>query len=332
MLEEEVKKISTTLDKVCERLSQLESGSQGHYPYLNALDPYAQQWCPYPNVPEQSFLATAGLLHRSTSLPSILQLDSQDTEQKENQQQKFQFLSGDQVQHLGQVRPGHTGAHNLPSCYPHLFVPQYTGFPLQDVRGSAPVNDLKPRYEAIRNLVNKVVLDSDWCITESKQGIASGDRELATVISRSAKFVETDLRLMIQMQEHFNDDAKVAEILDQLHLVQKAHMRYLQEEYSSLQVGGQYSAQAKSVFKSIRRNTSVYTPAFIDDIKTVLSITGTQHPPQCYRPPSQWFQPRQGNFNRFQGSFRPGNPPRFRNPGAHYQPRLMPMQREDVDS
>ena len=87
---------------------------------------------------------------------------------------------------------------------------------------------------------------------------------------------------MQELQSVYGSETKSAEILDQLHTVQKAHMRYIQEEYNSLQIGGQYGPQAKSMFKAIRRNTSVYTPAFIGDIKTVLNVTGAavQRPPR----------------------------------------------------
>ena len=80
--------------------------------------------------------------------------------------------------------------------------------------------------------------------------------KLAAILSRSGKFIEMELKLMQCLQDSYSDDVKVGELLDQLHTVQKAHMKYVQEEYNSLQIAGQYGTQAKSVFKAIRHNTT----------------------------------------------------------------------------
>ena len=315
MSDDEFKQLSDTLSKVCERLSRLESGHQVQPSHLTTQD--NSQWGP-------GFAATGGsFLQRSCSSPSLLQRNGESGKDTEK---KFTFGS-DQAESgvprqppVGYLRPDQQGAHSLnPSHY------QFHQHPGIDGRGSVSMPDLKPRFEAIKNSVGKVVLDSDWCLPDSKQGIASGDRELAAILSRSAKFVETELKLMQVMQECYHDDTKVADTLDQVHLTQRAHMRYLQEEFSSLQVGGQFGPQAKSVFKSIRRSTTVYTPSFVDDIKTVLSITGTQQtqrPAAPRFPPNQRFRPR-GQGGNFRGNFR------FRQPGQHYQPRWIPPGRDD---
>ena len=50
-------------------------------------------------------------------------------------------------------------------------------------------------------------------------------------------------------------------------------MHYLQEEYSSLQVGGQYGPQTKAVFCSLQRNTSNLNAEAIENLKTAVSIS-----------------------------------------------------------
>ena len=77
--------------------------------------------------------------------------------------------------------------------------------------------------------------------------------------------------------------------------VSHSHMRYLQEEFTTLQVGGQYDLQTKAVFRSLQRNTSNLTSEGIENLKTVVSTS----------------QPMQVSTNNQQGrgfgGFRPHN-------------------------
>ena len=153
------------------------------------------------------------------------------------------------------------GQAPVPVQYPYPYV--YGGEP----RGPTPIQpDYRTQFESIRNSVSRVHIDAEWLLSDSRSGINSSDREQAAVLSRNARFVETQIKLMSELEGFYEEDngEKVAEILDSVRVCQRAHMRYIQEEYSSLQVGGRYGPQAKSMFKDIRRSTSIYNTAFID--------------------------------------------------------------------
>ena len=198
-------------------------------------------------------------------------------------------------------------------------------------QGLAPSQpDYRSQYEVIRGSVSNVVLEADFMLNENRAGISANDREQAVVLARNGKFVETQLRLMQELQDNYADQATVAVILDKLHLVQKAQMRYMQEEYSCLQVGGQFGQQTKSIFKAIRRQTTAYTPALIEDIKTAVNVTGVAGNHFAYRPPhpqSQYQQP-QFQFRSWGNQFCPRRP-FFNNFNQSYQPRQVPYNREN---
>ena len=179
----------------------------------------------------------------------------------------------------GQFQVNPTGGHPLPV---YLVDPRQGPTPTQP--------DLRSQYEAIKSSVSSVILDTDFMLNENRSRIASSDREQAAVLARNGKFIETQLRLMQQLQDNYFDQSKVATILDRIHTVQKAQMRYIQEEYSSLQIGGQFGQQTKSIFKSIRRQTTVYTPALIDDIKIAVNLTGGTTGKFGQRPPRPYMQ------------------------------------------
>ena len=237
-----------------------------------------------------------------------------DLSQEEGKSQENQDRPEDTQHNTGILRPGRPVGplQDTPRFVTPILnqqqVPPFTQHPIPvfmvDPRRSQPTNnsDFHAQYEVIKNPVSRIILEPDFILNENRSGITSDDREQAAIISRSAQFVETELKLMQELQVCFFDEQKLASVLDQLHTTQKAHMRYLQEEYSSLQVAGQFGPQTRSVFKSLRKQTSTYTTSFIDDIKTAVSVTGGQGgkfstQQQWPRPP---FNPRGG----FRGGFR----------------------------
>ena len=268
----------------------------------------------------------------STSLPTGLDGAGAEADPGTEGQDQDQQASGGQ-ETTGQTRPATGGVpplglpqgfHPAHVAHPGLQYMYPVQFPTPELlSGPAPQPDanLKGQFEAIRSSVSRTVLQPEWILADNKSGIASADREQAAIIARSAKHVETELKLMQEIQEVIADSAKVAEYLDKLYVVQKAHMRYLQEEYSGVQIGGRYGPQAKAVFRDIRRQTSTYTPALVDDIKTVLNITGGQQRPSF----------RGRGHQRGRGGFH-GNGYRGRRPGSNsYQPRHIPPNRDEID-
>ena len=151
--------------------------------------------------------------------------------------------------------------------------------------------NLKWEYEALKDPLSKVLLPSGCRINDNKSGINSKDKEQAASLWRSGHFVETGLKLMSEVQKNWGNWDQVGDHLDNVLLSLTAHMRYIQEEYTSLQVGVQYSNQTKQVFKSLQRNTSNLNPEGIENIKTAVSITE----------PSQ-SAPVNNNYNNF-GNF-----------------------------
>ena len=329
MSTEEIKGITSTLEKIAQRLDKLEhvDEDKGTTRLDQLYGACATQPGDWPYVPFTQDSTFTSHLQRSVSSPSLLHTEA-PPEGEENQ------ATSQGGPRRPVLRPDQTGAPppfafttprfpqvGAPIRYPFQPYPMYVVDPAKS--HTPPQSDYKAQYEAIRSAVGRVILDPDWMLTDSKTGISSTDRELAAIVARSAKHVETELKLMQELQSVFGDNTKVADLMDQLHIVQKAHIRYLQEEYSSLQIAGQYGQQAKSVFKSIRRSTILYTPAFVDDIKTVLSVTGAGNQ-QRPRQQNRFRAPRPPQWNP---SFRPK---RFGNPGF-YQPRNVSQNRDDQE-
>lgn len=180
-------------------------------------------------------------------------------------------------------------------------------------------------FEAIKDSLIRVRLPNTYRLSENRSSIPSKDREQAAVLVRSSKFVETNLKLLGEIQnsatEPFSD--VVADLLDNLLTVNAAAIRYLKEEYSSLYVGGEYRPKTKSVFKSLRKNTSNLEPDAIEDLKTAVQVTQ----PQNQNPKENFggFKLKGGfkTYGRGHGGYRGRG-------GTGYQQKSVPFQRDTL--
>ena len=202
---------------------------------------------------------------------------------------------------------------------------------IPEVESHVPIQskDLKWEYEALKDSVSWFKLPPRYRMNDSKAGINSKDCEQAAVLVRSARFVETSFKLLFEVQKSWGNFTKVAELMDGVLLSSTAHMHYLQEEHNSLYVAGQYGGHAKSVFKSLQRNSSNLQPEDIEDLKITVSFL-----------PVQQVSSQQNTFNRgfcqIHGGYR-GRDFRGRGRGQFnhfgggpgYQQRFIPPIREE---
>ena len=184
---------------------------------------------------------------------------------------------------------------------------QRTGVPTVDhdqVPTSIQSKSLRWEYEAVRDSVSRVKLPHRYRMNDSKSGINSKDKEQAAVLVRSSKFIETGLKLLAEAQKIWGNFPVVADVLDGLMLTMTAHMHYVQKEHNGLYVAGQFGPQAKSVFKSVQRNTSNLQPEDIEDLKTMVAILSPQQMSTGNSSFGQSFQ--RGGFRQQNGCFHPG--------------------------
>lgn len=183
-------------------------------------------------------------------------------------------------------------------------------------------DELRQDFEAIRDSLIRVRLPNTYRLSENRSSIPSKDREQAAVLVRSARFVETNLKLLGEIQNNIPEGEGlpdvVAELLGNLLTTNAAAIRYMKEEYSSLYVGGEYGPKTKSIFKSLRKNTSNLEPDAIEDLKTAVQVSRPENRENTSGGP------------RFRGGFRPfGRGRGFRGRGTGYQQKNIPFQRDN---
>ena len=156
-----------------------------------------------------------------------------------------------------------------------------------------------------------------------KYGIPGKEREHVAILTKCCRHAEMTLKLLGEIQSNYKDPMYMVQCIDNIYICQAALVRYIQEEYSSIFIGGQYGHQAKIMFKAVHRNSAVFPLAVLESVKTALTLT-SHH--QQGNQGQQSFQPRGQFCPRGRGqcfNFGRGKPyqQHFFNPSQGYQPQ-----------
>lgn len=130
-------------------------------------------------------------------------------------------------------------------------------------------DDIQGEFNVIKDSVVKVKLSPDLKLTDTTRGVKRADQPFANVIQKCGRYAETTLKLLLTI-----DEAEVSNdtLLDLWH-VQLAQIRYLQEEFSSLLVQGQFNPDVARLYRTLQKNTSGFTPNSLDILEKATTIS-----------------------------------------------------------
>ena len=133
--------------------------------------------------------------------------------------------------------------------------------------------DVQAEYAAIRDAYQRVKLPPDLRLNDSRSGLRRQDQAQFNALVKSARFVETGFKVLAQMKA---DDisSNVKRDLDSLFAIHLAHMRYIQNEYSSLIVQGNFDPTTSRLFRQLQRESSGLTGEAIENLQRAAGVTG----------------------------------------------------------
>ena len=172
-------------------------------------------------------------------------------------------------------------------------------------------SDPQGDFNTLKDTLQKIKLPSDLKLTDSKTGIKGCDTQHANFVQRSAKYAETGMRLISKWSA---PDYNITEAdLEDLFTVQFAHMRYCQEEYQALLIKGSYDEGMAKLFRTVRKNTTAFSPDTVESVRTTAILRQAQ------------IQSQQADRRGGRGYY--FHSPRGRFRGYHGQDRYHQMQR-----
>ena len=109
------------------------------------------------------------------------------------------------------------------------------------VTSSGNVTTVQDEYQSIKDKVSGVKIPPELRVGTSKAGIRRDDQNTANVIASSARYVESTIKFLWEL-----DGSPSQQDLVDLFTIQKAHIDYLRQEHSALVVAGQFGAKTST--------------------------------------------------------------------------------------
>ena len=117
---------------------------------------------------------------------------------------------------------------------------------------SGPAEELQEEFVSIKDSVSAIRLPPTLKLSDSRQGLRREGQPAYNAVAKSAKYVETTLKILSQLPE--NDS-----IVRDLIVIQAAHLLYLAEEQSALLVAGQFNDTTARIYRTLQRHTASFT-------------------------------------------------------------------------
>ena len=142
--------------------------------------------------------------------------------------------------------------------------------PADFAESSTAGDDIQGRFYSIKDSLQKVCLPPEYKLNESRQGIKKAELSTFNVLSKSARYVETTLRLLGTVTDQRPPSRTD---LDNLLSIQIAHIKFLQEEYAATLVQSQCTDNISKWYRAIAKNTSTFSPGVCERIKTAAELS-----------------------------------------------------------
>lgn len=165
--------------------------------------------------------------------------------------------------------------------------------------------NLQREFKTLQDSLSRVRLPEELKLVDSKQGIKGKDQPMLHVISQSARYTETALKIIATQPED----------VASLYVVLSAHMNFLHGEYAGLLVGNTFDQDTAKVFKCLEKNTFAFKGSALTNLRNAAEITAVRSQVQAQQsPPNYTWQGYRGRGRGFQSGNRGFG--RQQNPGG----------------
>ena len=143
------------------------------------------------------------------------------------------------------------------------------------LQGAASSTDTQGEFQSLKDSLNKVKLPADVKLNDSRQGIKRTDQPLLNILSKCGRYSETAIKLLCTLEA---GTELTQGTLDNLFLIQHAQIKYLQEEYASLLVSGQFDSSTAKIFRSLQKNTSGFDHDSLETLRAAATLSAAGRP------------------------------------------------------
>ena len=125
-------------------------------------------------------------------------------------------------------------------------------------------------------------MPQDLKLDDSKQGIKRGEQSKSNIIIESASYAETLMKILLTVKP---EEPISEHLLNDLFVVNEAHIRYLQEERALVLVNSSLGENVGGIYRHLCRNTSAFPPEALDALTAAVSLSAAnQQPHRTHQP------------------------------------------------
>ncbi|KAK3769041.1 hypothetical protein RRG08_008418 [Elysia crispata] len=160
--------------------------------------------------------------------------------------------------------------------------------------------DIIKEFEAIKDSVSKIVLPPYLKVSDSPTGVKQEHKNALKILSKSARFTETGLKLLSTFQKTGNLYHLTEDEVNALFVTLSASSHYLQSEYANIVVKSSFDDETSRLFCNLENNTAAFSDQSLRNIRTAAELAAVsnrstarrsarfsyQH--QGYRPHNNW--------------------------------------------
>ena len=166
--------------------------------------------------------------------------------------------------------------------------------------------DIQRQFDSLRDRLSRVQIPWYCKVNDSAVGIKTDCKPVLKVISKSARFAETGLKILGNLPQDIQGQYTLAENdIQSLNTVFYAQINYLQGEYSNLVVRSTFDDETSRLFRSIENNTQAFSDRSLTNVRLAAELsalsTRTSSRPSSSR-------------NNYRGRRQPFNPTNSRRP------------------
>ncbi len=198
-------------------------------------------------------------------------------------------------------------------------------FPAADSMPSALLSseaaDIQAEFRSVQDAYARVRLSNDLHFVGSQKGLRAESREVAAIISNSARYTEVSLEVLLELlrQSKANPGFHINKALDEVVMCQVAQLKYLQEEQAALFVQGQFGKKTHTLFRQFNHHTTAFNSSDIEVLRAATQLASV--PPEPVQQTTNFRGHGHGSFNfcgcggfsgRGRGGYQPsGYEPKF---------------------
>ena len=165
--------------------------------------------------------------------------------------------------------------------------------------------DIYKEFEAIKDSVSKIVLPPWLKVNDSPAGVKQENKHALKILSRSARFTETALKLLSTFSKSEDNSYTLTEDdVNALFIILSASSNFLQSEYANIVVKSSFDEETSRLFNNLENNTAAFSDKSLQNIRIAAELAAVSTRSSQRRPSRSSQHLAQGSrFNNWRGRF-----------------------------